>query len=644
MSPLLIFVGKSLMRGGKMESLASKVIETVVLDVAKRFSSRLGQRTLPESQDLQELGKALISHTRDILTWSQGLQIFEMKGPRLVADITTEIPMSVPRRLKNTNTSAEITPESDLLFREGNFLILGGPGSGKTTMLKRLAQRILLDPPESALDIWQYPVLIRLQRLSTSSSLIKSIADVIGLKCEVRITKEEKIDRDNDDKTSPTIREITTNYWGNEPLVKALPDLLEKTGAIILLDGLDEVPNPTRRRLEQEIVQLAEQMPQAKILLTCRSGDSQTTFHGFNLVEMCPLRQADIEKISTTWLTDAKYFLKQLTGTPYKDLAENPLFLSYLLVHFENFEYLPAQPKDIYPRICRLALEEWDRHRGVSPRRSTYANFSPDTKLEFLSALSYELTYQCRARRFSGEQLKNAYRAIFDSFGLPREAAEQVAGEIESHTGIIVESGFDHYEFSHLSLQEYLCGFYLVRLPFGDQINRYLTEYPAPVAVAVSLASSPSDWLASILLSTSRLGGAWLQSFFSRIFHERPSLTHSAYLGFGALRLLFLAEQEASPFLMEFLHYKAVPESLRLAMRWYLADAEDGHWNLNRSPGFTGDYGFKIPEKLTLSREIFELLLNVASLRAKGFDFTRKDFRDRYELVDVDPVRDDTAP
>ena len=40
-----------------------------------------------------------------------------------------------------------------------------------------------------------------------------------------------------------------------------------------------------------------------------------------------------------------------------------------------------------------------------------------------------------------------------------------VIAELESHTGLFIQSGFDQFEFAHKSLQEFLTAEYLVKLP-----------------------------------------------------------------------------------------------------------------------------------------------------------------------------------
>ncbi|MDB5709380.1 MAG: hypothetical protein JWL96_1450 [Sphingomonas bacterium] len=74
-----------------------------------------------------------------------------------------------------------------------------------------------------------------------------------------------------------------------------------------------------------------------------------------------------------------------------------------------------------------------------------------------------------------------------------------VLRELETHTGIIVAAGFGRFEFAHLSAQEFLCASFISRSPIPDLLKSYLTEYPAPVAVACALSSQPDLFLHQML-------------------------------------------------------------------------------------------------------------------------------------------------
>ncbi len=192
-------------------------------------------------------------------------------------------------------------------------------------------------------------------------------------------------------------------------------------------------------------------------------------------------------------------------------------------------------------------IEAWDRDKALH-RSSRYTDFDAERKLEFLARLSYELTYVTKAKRFSHLQLVAIYGRIRVAFGLPADQERHVLQEIESHTGIIAESGAQDFEFSHLTIQEYLCAHHLVRLPFPKRyVALYMGHYPAPIAVATAMSSSPLQWLSGVLLDPSVLGGVRVEnitSFLDRLALESPGLFNAPGVGFCILALVFKGSEE----------------------------------------------------------------------------------------------------
>ncbi len=219
-----------------------------------------------------------------------------------------------------------------------------------------------------------------------------------------------------------------------------------------------------------------------------------------------------------------------------------------------------------------LLLREWDEERNIL-RRSAYANFEREQKYDFLSAIAYHLTCVVKRKSFSHELLVDAYLAINVRFGLPSNQAKEVAREIETHTGIIIENIDSTFEFSHLTLQEYLCAEYLVREPFADLRRRYLEQYPGPLAIAVTLSANPSRWLAHLV---DEVGGraewqAW-SAFLSRIIVERPRFAQSDVLGVAVLKICMVVKTSIKETIDHFLDLPHVSASFSDVLRCYVEE------------------------------------------------------------------------
>lgn len=206
-----------------------------------------------------------------------------------------------------------------------------------------------------------------------------------------------------------------------------------------------------------------------RIVITCRSGEYRTPLGYLTLVEVCELQLSDIESMAKSWLgSKADDFMRQARSPSLLELAQRPLFLAHMLNLYHLGGYPPEQPFEIYEMVTLLMIREWDREREIV-RRSRYADFGAEKKLRFLSALAFEFTYFNKIKVFSDRDLINVYGKLRRRFQLPEDEAQLVAQEIESRTGLVVEAGPKQYEFSHLTLQEYLAADYLVWSPFPEK-------------------------------------------------------------------------------------------------------------------------------------------------------------------------------
>lgn len=502
----------------------------------------------------ERIENALTRHLGYVSAWSSRVQIFGMPQPADTCESTVALTLDgLPRQFRQVGTVSDALQEEDIVEFGANFALLGDPGAGKTTIMKRLAQRILA-PPTSEEDVWSFPLVVVCRDHDWSKvGLAEHLYDVAGL--------------------SDIPKELLDSKKSKAHL---LTDFLDEGPAMLLIDGLDEVPTESRRLLEKDLVSLATYSQLAKIVVSCRSGDYRH-LEGFTLAEICPLDSEQIQDVVQHWTPKPELFFQALEGNPAADLLDRPLFLAQLLTVFKNSGgSIPEQPSSIYRQTVRLMLQDWDEQRTVA-RPSMYANFHVDGKMEFLSALSYHLMIDSQQIRFSHAKLKDLYSLLAPQFGLPEGEANKVAKEIEAHTGIIVESG-DEFEFSHLSLQEYLCAYYIVREPVNDKVVRYIHEYPAPVAIAVALSSDPSQWLATIVLRAGVFEGTeTIGSFVRRLGQERPRFTVSADLGFAFVKLMTGAfvRQVPPSFFEGVAKIKAVRESVALAMLDYTVAVTD---------------------------------------------------------------------
>ncbi len=477
------------------------------------------------------------NHLLEVLGWSDKIQLFGMYKPNYTDDSTVDLSFGIPRKFRSSKNNV-IEEEAALLTTPEHLLILGDPGAGKTTTLKKIARRILLSAPDCDADIFQFPVVIKLREATLP--LYHQIATVVGIDIrEKKVTQFVYVKKNGiSEKKEKT---VTRLYVGNDHITVALPKILNESRALLMLDGLDEMPFSQRKDYENDIKQLSHSLVTSRIIVTCRSGGYVDHLSGFYVLEICPLDDNQIASIINKCANCPDKFNEALSKYPYADTANRPLFLNQLITTYNYYGDFPNQPVEIYERLINLLLTQWDLHRKVK-RQSKYSTFYPEKKMRFLAAIAYELTYRIKSKLFSEKDLIVAYNRIYKRFGLPKKEAELVAQEIESHTGIITQSTDRRYEFSHLSLQEFLCAFFIVREPTVDMISMYLQEYSPPVAVSIALSSSPENFFSSCFLRGRNyysLSNESIKELLSRLLIEDPMFSESPELGMSFMKLLF---------------------------------------------------------------------------------------------------------
>ena len=485
-----------------MEATYVKLLGPVIIYILKTLSERI----TAQNQDSNKVSEAVRRHLTQVLNWASNVNFFGMNEPKSVEQATIALDIyTQPRRFQNTKEPNKAISENDLLTNEKHVLLLGEPGSGKTTTIKRLALTMLVKEPVAQNDIYQFPMVIRLNELVEGESLFSKIADILGLVTQTREVTYYIDGRDERGRPIKIQSKRTEIHIGDGKVEDVIPKFLNEGYTLLLLDGLDELKSDYRDIIRKEIVKLGLSLDFSKIIVSCRTGDYRHLMEGFSVLEISPLSEKQINSIKDRWLGKKETtFIERYKNLPYFDLANRPLLLTQLLFMYKRSGYLPEQPSQIYKKLISLLLEDWDSQREIR-RSSQYAGFDPRQKAEFLAALAYQLTYSLDKKRFNERDLIKAYMSVCKRFNLPENEAQEVAREIQTHNGIIIIGPNDIYEFCHLSLQEYLCADYLVRTPLETLVTTYLSKYSSPLAVAVSLSSNPSSWFSALILNFGNL-------------------------------------------------------------------------------------------------------------------------------------------
>lgn len=237
---------------------------------------------------------------------------------------------------------------------ERTLLILGEPGSGKTTMLLKLAQSMV---ERTEADISQpIPVVFN---LSSWAGERQAIADWL-------------------------VKELNSKYLVSKTLSKAW---IESQDLILLLDGLDEVKDERRNACVKAINQFRQTHGQTQIVVSSRIGDYEALSNRLRLDGAICIQSLTLEQVNQyldkagTQLEIVKTLLEE--DTALQELAKSPLMLSVMMVTYQSVvvedvpkaEGLEERKKQLFDAY----IERMFKHGGITrkyPRAKVMAGLT----------------------------------------------------------------------------------------------------------------------------------------------------------------------------------------------------------------------------------------------------------------------------
>ena len=461
-----------------MIELALKEAASAIRDLTKHRFSQSG-KTATLSSDEAELETALARHLEFVESWSSQVNMVGLAESRPLAEIAVEPRLILGRQV--TDSSSIL----DLLDTGRNSVLLAPPGAGKSTTVKLLCQRLLHHEPMMNREP-RCPVLVRLRDLRADEGLIDHLGVALGIRIDFSSSGEG--DR------------WTTAEKSNVRLHSVLSHL-NSVGALVLLDGLDEVGLDRSAEVRREIRELSYWTRNFAFVLTCREGALETVFDNTRQFSLAAFDDGDLFEFCSNWFVDrdeALLFLSAARASPYADTLRRPLVLANLCLVYQASGELPEPPVVVYQRTVQLLLEDWDRQRDLK-RVSRYGRFGPERKRQFLGSLSFELSRRGAGASFDPQSLLESYRAIYRQFDLPLEDRGRVISEVQSHSGLIVEAELGHVEFSHKSIQEFLCADHVSRMVRLQAHLDDIAQMPNEMAIATVLSASPNEFFSTLV-------------------------------------------------------------------------------------------------------------------------------------------------
>lgn len=350
----------------------------------------------------------------------------------------------------------------DAVAKYSQMMVLGKPGSGKTTFLQSLA----ISCNQGAFQPDCLPIFISLKnfgedtRFRPQISLLDYIYECFNI---LDVSEHE------------------------------LVSVLAHGKAIILLDGLDETIGEDCDKVIQKLNNFIDKYYKNKIIITCRIAAQHRKFQGFTEVEIADFTKPQIAAFSQKWFLAvahnepvkaaalANKFMQKLEMAENRqilELATTPILLNLTCLVFQFLEDFPANRAELYKQGLDLLLVRWDEARGIK-RDQVYRDLSLLQKIKLLSRLA-AITFlqgnyfisEIKMRQMIADYLRQLPQGTTDADALGIES-EVVLKAIEAQHGLLIERARGIYSFSHLTFQEY----FTAREIIAHANNQTLSEF-----------------------------------------------------------------------------------------------------------------------------------------------------------------------
>ena len=337
------------------------------------------------------------------------------------------------------------------------LMVLGGPGAGKSTFLRRLGLESLKGK-EGQFQHECIPVMLELKQFVGKVNLIQAIA------------------REFEDFGFPPSEEFATKA-------------LEKGKLLVLLDGLDEVPKESFDAVIDAIQKFAVRYEKNRFASSCRVAAYRGGFQKFRDIELADFDDDQIRQFIDNWFSSeldkqsgtAKCFwelLNQLENKAAKELAQTPLLLTFICLVYDHSQELPKQRSTLYKNALDILLKEWAAEKRVK-QDAIYQGLNTELEKVLLSEIAYQGFVNDQLFFQQQELIGQIQAFLSDTVDNPKYLdGKAVLDAIAVQQGILVERAEDVFSFSHLTLQEYLTALYVSQRQRQVEIlvTKHLTE------------------------------------------------------------------------------------------------------------------------------------------------------------------------
>ena len=518
--------------GMLFESSAGKGLWSLLFDLGKGIVNNLEDRKQAERAARQYFEKYNHRYGKvQVLGMPRGIPLNEIYTPvRFLDDLSIQKFLSINALENNFRKERRFQQDKRselnglMVAKDEQYLtVLGGPGVGKSTFLRRIGLEAFKGKNSIFGKIY-LPVFLELKKLNTEKvDLLQTIAEELS-------------------------------YFGfpiNSSFVKKA---LNKKKLLLLFDGLDEVPKENTSKVVRAIEKLTTRYHNNRFIISCRIAAYQSNFPGFNAIEIADLEDDQIKGFIHRWFSSELdrrkktankcwEMLQQEKHKAAKELAQSHLLLTLLCLVYSKYQNFPKLRGQLYQKALDILLEEWAQEKQIHHQpiydgfnielekdllaEIAYKNFIDDClffqKIHLLSVIQefladyyvYQPKWTPRLLNYLIAKLSKIYWGTlnkswyFAKFCQKSINSAEILKAIAVQQGILAERSSGIYSFSHLTFQEYLTARYLSKKPkiLTSAVEKHLSDnrWQEVFILVNGINHNADQFLNKIEATTSRL-------------------------------------------------------------------------------------------------------------------------------------------
>lgn len=366
----------------------------------------------------------------------------------------------------------------EMVVRHPRLVLLGDPGSGKSTFINHLAWTLAF---KSIRPLDNTAALVGWSEQRSMLPIILPLRTLAG-----RIAKDGQYET-----TVLSALRSEIERYGVQRVDNLLNESLHRGAALLLFDGLDEVPidstpNVANRSITLQVVRAFIQLyPELKSVITCRTNAFDLDLRnmlGWPVETIAPFTLGQVRHFIPAWYNElfvkgqishdqgrqlAQILIDTIVESPkLRAMSQTPLLLTMMTLVLYNKGELPRDRPVLYERILELLLGQWDKVRNGESLAEAIGlpDWGSERVRPLLDKLSYEAFAGATSEDGRGRLTRGTvYMALIDYFKTariphPGDVALRYLDYIEQRSGLLLPDGNDSYVFAHLTLQEHSVG------------------------------------------------------------------------------------------------------------------------------------------------------------------------------------------